>query len=226
MKLDLLSKISDEIDYNDQRIITGYLNLYNYTLLREQPELLKEVDVFTLDGIALTYLLNIVFKKKIIRKSPDFSSYFSDLFSCLEKTQKTLFFIGGNNEEILEFKSILIEKHPSLKIKGFTNGYNLEELRLFKQIKDLNPDVVFLGLGTPKQELLAVKLKDKGFMGSCYVCGAFISQTANKGIEYYPKIINKIHLRWLYRIYKEPKLFPRYLFKYPKGLFYFIKDNV
>jgi N-acetylglucosaminyldiphosphoundecaprenol N-acetyl-beta-D-mannosaminyltransferase len=78
-------------------------------------------------------------------------------------------------------------------------------------------------MGTPLQEefLLEVHLKSETIIG--FTCGGFIHQTA-KGINYYPKWINKFNLRWLFRIFDEPKLFERYFVKYPKSLILLFYD--
>src|SRR5690606_14863225 len=111
---------------------------------------------------------------------------------------------------------------PCLNILGFQDGYfsDQEQIKIKAKIKELSPDLIFLGMGSPKQEELAIVLKNPKL--TVYTCGAFISQTANYGVNYYPYLINKLHLRWLYRIFKEKGLVRRYLIEYPKSLWLII----
>jgi len=68
---------------------------------------------------------------------------------------------------------------------------------------DINPDVVVVGMGALVQDRFAVLLRDLGCRSSIYTCGGFLHQTINR-INYYPKWINRLHLRTLYRLIKEP----------------------
>ena len=80
-----------------------------------------------------------------------------------------------------------------------------------------DPNIVIAGMGSPLQEHFLISLRKKGWGGLGFTCGAFIKQTA-KNINYYPKVFDKFHFRWLYRLFDEPKLFGRYFFEYPKVL--------
>jgi exopolysaccharide biosynthesis WecB/TagA/CpsF family protein len=94
-----------------------------------------------------------------------------------------------------------------------------------ENIKELNPDIVVCGMGTPLQEQFLVDLQDTGWNGIGYTCGGFLHQTAGD-IQYYPKWVDKYNLRWVYRIYDEPVLFKRYFGDYPKFFWYFMIDYI
>lgn len=221
----LIHKIPQKLTYFEEKTITGYLNLYNYSLLRMEEDILKNIDRYTLDGIALVSVLSILghpFK----RNSPDFGSYFQELFKECEIQQKSIFFVGGSIEEIKLFLETIREEFPKLIISGYHHGYfnYRENQSICDEIRKENPSIAIIGLGTPKQESFAILLKDLGYSGSIYTCGAFISQTALAGRNFYPKYINKFNLRWLYRIFKEKKHLKRYFVLYPKALIILLID--
>ena len=95
------------------------------------------------------------------------------------------------------------------------------------QIKESGAQYVICGLGTPKQDIFAQKLKLA--LGSqlkqIYTCGGFLHQTQDE-LHYYPKYIDILHLRWLYRAIKEPGVAKRLLTKYPFFIFIAIKDRI
>lgn len=223
----LLPKITSQFDYFSPNTITSYINLYNYLIIRENPKIIAGIDRFTLDGILLVRILNLIGVRKK-RASPDFSSYFSEMFSLCEKLKKKVVFVGGSKNELFDFKAQIKKNFPTLITQGTIDGYfcDNETIIIAKDILKLNPDIVILGLGTPKQENFAILLKSLGYRGSTYTCGAFISQTALKGIKYYPEIINNLHLRWLYRIFKEKKLLKRYFLLYPLSIWYLLIDYI
>lgn len=226
MRRETLNKITENIDYESKNSLVGYLNIYNYSILRKQPALLSAIDQYTLDGILLSLFVQLFWGKKVSRRSPDFSSYFRDLFLHMDENKTVAYFVGGSKAEIHNFVEIIREQYPNIEIAGFLNGYEVDNDSLGVLLIRHNVEVTIVGMGTPKQEELMVALKTKGYTGQCYSCGAFFSQTARKGMQYYPKLISKLHLRWAYRIYEEPKLFKRYAIQYPKGLFLLLKDRI
>lgn len=224
----IFPKIISKVDYFEKETIVSYVNAYNYLKLRKNSKTVQSIDRFTLDGIYLLILIRFLFFKKFKRLSPDFSSYFKDLFLLAEKNKKSFFFLGANAKEIEDFVNIIKKRYPQLGISGFHNGFfNTKEMEpLSKTILVLNPDVVFIGLGSPKQEAFSIFLKNNGFKGTIYTCGAFISQTASHGVNYYPKLINTFHLRWVYRLIQEKGLFKRYFLDYPFATITIILDFI
>jgi len=221
----LLPKITDQIEFYKESQTVCYVNVYNYQIFRKYPELVQRIDCFTLDGIALAKFLRVFANKRIKRKSPDFSSYFKEYFDYLNTNHKRVFFLGGSDEDIESFVLLVGTEYPRIKIVGYRSGFQLDESRIIEQLIIEKVDSLIVGMGSPKQELFILKAKDKGFKGSCFSCGAFFSQTACKGIAYYPSLITKLHLRWIYRIYQEPKLFKRYFVQYPIGILYLLRDK-
>lgn len=221
----LLPKLTNNIDVGKTGpSIVGYLNFYNYLIFRKRPELITQINSFTLDGIALVWFLGLLSRKKYERQSPDFSSYFVDLFTEIDRNKETLFVLGGSPDDCSDFCGIMKQNYPGLNLVGRADGYRKDEDVIIEEINDLSPSKVIIGMGSPKQESFAADLKAAGYKGVIYCCGALISQTADHGQYYYPKWITDLHLRWLYRIVKEPKVFKRCLIDYPKGIFFVMLD--
>lgn len=228
MLITILPKIISRVEFFEKETIVSYVNAYNYLQLRKSPKKIELIDKFTLDGIFLVILIRVLYFKNFKRQSPDFSSYFNELFLQAEISMKSVFFIGATDIEIKKFVLIIKEKFPNLVVTGFKNGFfNESEVDdLTNKILDLSPDVIFIGLGTPKQEFLSIHLKNKGYKGTIYNCGAFLSQTANHGIQYYPNIINILNLRWAYRLINEKGLLKRYFIEYPFATIIIIFDFI
>lgn len=224
----IVPKLVSNFDFIEKGKVISYINVFNYIQLRKDPKFVNKIDKFTLDGVLLLVIVRILYNKKFKRLSPDFSSYFTELFELCEKDNKTFFFLGASNNEMHSFKKLIKNKYPKLPILGYNDGYfnESEEEELINKIIFLKPDILLIGLGTPKQELLSIKIKKQGYNGTIYNCGAFISQTANKGLQYYPKYINKLHLRWLYRLITEKGLLKRYFVFYPYAVLLILKDFI
>lgn len=221
----VIHKVADQIDFTNKTQSVSYLNIYNYKILRNFPQVVGNIDYFTFDGIMLVLFARLIKGIKINRQSPDFSSYFLELFSFLNTQKKSVYLLGGSFSEIREFTRRIKIQYPDIIISGYHNGFDYKEEEIINTLISGQVDTVIVGMGTPKQELFVSKLKELGFKGSSYTCGAFFGQTVSSENDYYPKLMNDLHLRWAFRIYKEPKLIKRYFIQYPIGLAYLLKDN-
>lgn len=223
----LKNKLVDDVDVllNMQSGIVSYVNPYSYLKLRNKIDL-TDFDLITSDGVVLKKLSSIFLNKSIQRLSPDFSSYFKPLFKQLSISKSEVYFIGTKPKFIeISIQNIQV-KYPDLNIIGSRDGYfkDDEELRLhIKEIKKLNPEVVIVGMGSPLQENYLIKLKAAGWKGRGFSCGGFLHQSF-QNTDYYPNWVNKFNVRWLYRIYNEPKLIKRYTFDYSWFLVVFAYD--
>jgi N-acetylglucosaminyldiphosphoundecaprenol N-acetyl-beta-D-mannosaminyltransferase len=189
--------------------------------------LFKNFDAIYLDGIAMVWLMKII-SSPLKRNSFDMTSIAPKVFEKAELNRETVYFLGAKEKEIVAFVKMIEKAFPNLKIVGYNNGYfinkNAKE-KILNSIISISPDLLIVGMGTPYQEEILLEVRKKGWYGTGYTCGGFFHQTTER-INYYPRIVDKLNLRWLYRIYDEPKLFKRYFFDYPKSFVLFTFDLI
>lgn len=118
--------------------------------------------------------------------------------------QKSFFFIGSSQEVIEITIAKLKKEFPRLNIVGYRNGFlgAGEKEALLEEFHLNKPDVVFVAMGSPKQEFLMrffLQEYPALYMG---LGGSFdvYSGTKNRA----PRIFIKLGLEWLYRLLKEP----------------------
>lgn len=125
----------------------------------------------------------------------------------IEKTfhNKKFYFIGGKQEVIDGTVTKLSSQYPGINIVNYRNGYlrsDFEVEELINDIKNLKPDIVFVAMGSPKQEFLMKKLLSQhsalyqGLGGSFDV---YVGQ-----VKRAPRIFLDLNLEWLYRLLKQP----------------------
>lgn len=124
-------------------------------------------------------------------------------------TNDSFYFIGGSNEVIEKTIVMLRIDYPNINICGYRDGYFKEEDTdcILQDIVEKKPDIVFVALGSPKQEfLMDVFLKEHKalYMG---LGGSFDVYAGVK--KRAPKIFIKLGLEWFYRLLKEPSRFFR-----------------
>ena len=127
-----------------------------------------------------------------------------------EAAQKNLkiAFLGAKEEVIKKTCENFLRKYPSLNIVYARNGYFNNDEEIIEEIKCKDPDIVLVGLGSPRQEEFIVKLKTKlqgavmvGVGGSFDVFSGIVKES--------PKIYQKLGLEWLYRTILQPERFNR-----------------
>jgi N-acetylglucosaminyldiphosphoundecaprenol N-acetyl-beta-D-mannosaminyltransferase len=125
--------------------------------------------------------------------------------SCIQDTGARVFLLGGQEETIKLAYDSLVKSSPGHNIAGYRNGYfkDEEDDKIIDQINALNPDILLIGLGVPRQEKWINrninKINASVFIG---VGGSF--DVFSGKIKRAPLIMRKLHLEWLYRLYKEP----------------------
>jgi N-acetylglucosaminyldiphosphoundecaprenol N-acetyl-beta-D-mannosaminyltransferase len=116
-----------------------------------------------------------------------------------------IFLYGGKEEVVERVATRLCERFPGVQIAGFQDGY-LPETRmetLIERINDSKADIVFLALGSPKQERWMSRYLPRLRVKLCQgVGGTFdvIAGTVNRS----PEFFQLVHLEWFYRLMTNP----------------------
>lgn len=131
--------------------------------------------------------------------------------------EKSFYLVGGKQNVIDETVVKLKKEFPDINIVGYRNGYiktDEEKQALITDISEKKPDVVFVAMGSPKQELLMEEIQQRHrsiFQG---LGGSFDVYTGH--VRRAPKWWVEHDLEFAYRLLKEPKRIKRqiHLVKY------------
>lgn len=216
----LIQKIvaTDHCSLNDiaecrGRIYT-FLNPVSYLTALDNKELFGKFDGIFADGSLLVAAIKMLYGKNVTRRSFDMTSLAPELLSYAEEHRKTIYIVASKQEQVEQAVQIFKERYPNLQFAGYRNGYFSSEEEQDKEAANItqqNPDFLIVGMGALMQERFLLKVKEAGFQGVGFTCGGFIHQTAKNEIDYYPAWIDRMNLRFLYRIYKEKHTRKRYL---------------
>jgi N-acetylglucosaminyldiphosphoundecaprenol N-acetyl-beta-D-mannosaminyltransferase len=123
-----------------------------------------------------------------------------------------VYLLGAKGDTAQRAATVLVARHPGLEIAGARDGYfsPQEEAAVSAAIAGSGARVVFVGLGSPRQEIfLADRLKDMGCTVGIGVGGSFDVFAGN--VERAPALWQRLNLEWLYRLVREPKRWRRQL---------------
>lgn len=218
--VDIIKKIieSNGIDlntmFNSKGKIYTFLNPVSYIDAAKNKRLYEEFDAIFADGSVLVNAIKLLYGKAVKRRSFDMTSIASDLLCYAERERKSIYIVASKQEEIRKAISILKKNYPKIEIVGYRNGYFNSEEEKDNEIDNIcvySPHFLIVGMGAINQERFVIKAKHAGYKGIGFTCGGFIHQIAKNKIDYYPKWINSLNLRFVYRMYKEPHTRMRYL---------------
>ena len=136
----------------------------------------------------------------------------------------THFLYGGAEGVAPELKRRLEQRFPGIKIAGtytppFRPLNSEEEADLIRQVTAAKPDILWVGLSTPKQEKFMAQYFQKLDTTLMFGVGAAFDFHTGR-IRQAPRWIQRSGLEWLFRIACEPRrLWRRYLRNNPRFAF-------
>jgi len=142
----------------------------------------------------------------------------------LRKRDCRHFLYGGAEGVAPDLKRRLEEKFPGLNIVGtYTPPFRplnpAEEGDLIRTVNDLRPDIIWVGLSTPKQEKFMAKYSGKLDATLMFGVGAAFDFHAGR-VRQAPRWMQRSGLEWFFRLCSEPRrLAGRYLKNNPVFVF-------
>ncbi|MET2950710.1 WecB/TagA/CpsF family glycosyltransferase [Vibrio owensii] len=197
--------------------VFSFVNPFSYEIISNDKDLIENVDGWFVDGALLCKLMKWKHKVEINRTSFDFSSIADSVLSCCDFNKLKVCIIGATNNELDIAMSFFRKKYRQADFCITSDGYlcNNKESSLLCDIAEKEPDVFIIGMGTPYQEKLSLKIKSL-VSHDCiiYTCGGFITQTSIRDDYYYP-LVKKFNLRAFQRFLSHSHVRERVIKKYP-----------
>lgn len=191
-----------------------FLNPVSYLDALEHKGLFGRFDGIFADGALLVAAIRMCYGETVSRRSFDMTSLAPELLEYACKEGKSIYIVASAQEQVERAVGIFRKRYKDINIIGYRNGYFADEDEKNSEaqhIVELNPDFLIVGMGAIKQEKFLLKVKDAGYQGIGFTCGGFIHQTARNMIDYYPAWMDRMNLRFVYRMWKEPHTRKRYL---------------
>ncbi|MEK4228375.1 WecB/TagA/CpsF family glycosyltransferase [Solibacillus sp. FSL H8-0538] len=117
--------------------------------------------------------------------------------------QKPIFLYGGKPGVADKAAQKLKELYPNILISGTQDGYEKNNQNVLDKINAAKPDLLFVAMGSPKQENWINANRDQlhptiyqGVGGSFDVLAGTVKRA--------PEIFQKVGMEWFYRLMKEP----------------------
>jgi N-acetylglucosaminyldiphosphoundecaprenol N-acetyl-beta-D-mannosaminyltransferase len=192
---------------------------------QNDPEMRRALINSTLtvpDGMPLVWAANMLGEELENRVyGPELMSRYSD--RCAESGHRVWLYGGRDQGSLVQLALSMRRKHPGIRIVGgysppFRELSEEEETALAAQINAHKPDVLWVGIGVPKQEKWMARMRERLDVPVMCAVGAAFDFHAGR-ISQAPGWMQDRGLEWTYRIAQEPRrLLPRYLYYNPRFL--------
>ena len=176
--------------------------------------ILNAADLFTPDGfsvIAIARMRGYPLKKRV-----NAADLMDAVFRTAERRQWSSFFYGDTDETLALLRESLHEKFPRLKIAGtysppFRSLTPNEDANIVRMINAARPDILWVGLGLPKQERWIYEHKDRLNVPVAIGIGAGFRFMTGQ-LKRAPRWVGEHGLEWFYRLVQQPKRLWRRVF--------------
>lgn len=206
----LMTQVFDRIEKKDKALIVA-INPEKIIKAKQDSalkKLLNDAEFQIPDGIGVILASKI--QKGQIRSRVTGVDMMMKLCEEAAKRNKPIFLYGGKPGVADKAKAKLESLFPSINIVGTQDGYEKDPQKVNDKINAAKPDILFVAMGSPKQENWINANRDQlhptiyqGVGGSFDVLAGTVKRA--------PETFQKLGLEWFYRLMKEPKRLKRQL---------------
>ena len=213
------------------RIVVNTINAHSYVIAKKDSGFKKALlasDILLPDGSGIVLAAKIINKKKIKKiAGADLHQY---LLAELNRCGGKCFYMGASMDTLEKVKNEICKEFPNVMMGGYSPPFKSdfsekENNEIIQQINSFNPDVLFIGMTAPKQEIWMCKHRDSLEFKVAASIGAVFDFYAGN-VNRAPKWMIDAGLEWLHRSFKSKKLMMRNLKSNPVFLYDVIREKL
>jgi len=201
--------------------VTGFHGIWEASQDGHLRAILNSADLWVADGIAPVLVARLKGMRRV-RRIPG-ADLMDAFFRLANRQGYGSFFYGDTDATLAALQDSVQRRYPGHRICGtysppFRPLTSAEDERVVQMINETAPDVVWVGLGLPKQDRWIFKHKDQLYAPAAIGVGAAFRFHAGI-VKRVPEAVGNLGLEWLWRLAMEPrKLWKRDLVDGPRFL--------
>lgn len=215
---------------SEKKTTFGCVNQYYLNLAYEDHryrDLLNKLEIVHVDGIGIYLAILFISRFRTTPPRVTGSDFYLLLLGQIELKKLRLYILGDTSEVLNKAQKKILVQYPTINIVGVHHGFiDNDDYRIVENIKSKNPDVIFVGLGSKKQEQWINKWHNEFPEGKIIAIGGglrAIGGDRNRG----NKLFQKMGLEWFVRLITEPKkVWKRYLLGIPLFILRVAKEGL
>lgn len=210
----ILEYLDTSIKSNSSGLVSiFFLNAHCFNLsLKDSSyyEALAQSDILLNDGMGIKIASAVQGVK--IEENMNGTDFIPKVVNYCQLDGVKIFLLGGKPGVAAAAARNWVSEFPNLNICGTCSGYFTNNDQVIQQINDSGAQVLIVGMGVPKQEIWLHENRETLGTVKVAIAGGAILDFAAKIVPRAPKILRKIGLEWIYRLYREPRrLAKRYI---------------
>ena len=167
-------------------------------------DMLNEADLVIPDGIGVVAAARILCKTRMTRVAG--ADLMPEICALAARLNRSVFLFGAKPGVAVKAAKLLQSRYAGLKVSGTRDGYVKEEQMpaLLAEINSSGADVLFVGLGSPRQEFWMQRYRYQLKVRICQGVGGSFDAICGH-TRRAPLVFRKLHLEWFYRLMSQPK---------------------
>lgn len=212
-----MEKVLDRVDTaigSRDRLQIGVVNAAKLVHMRRDPTLRADVlscNLILADGVPVVWASRL-----LGRPLPERVAGIDLMLGMLHHGNQhgyRIYCLGASENVLAAAVARIIAEYPRVEVVGRHHGYftSQEEPGLVAAISDSKPDILLVGMTSPKKERFLARWGDQLGVAVCHGVGGSFDVLAGK-VRRAPPAWQRLGLEWLYRVKQEPRrLWRRYL---------------
>lgn len=173
---------------------------------------LRQADARICDGIGVSIAVRMLHGRTIHRCTG--CDLFFHLIAAAAERGWRVFLLGASPEANALACEKLQRRHVGLQVVGRADGFFRDSAQVLQQIADAQPDLLFVAMGSPKQEFWITQNRREITAPFCLgVGGSF--DVASGLVARAPKVFQKTGTEFLYQLAKQPWRWKRQIIYFP-----------
>ncbi|MGE5399923.1 MAG: WecB/TagA/CpsF family glycosyltransferase [Ignavibacteriales bacterium] len=202
-----------------------YVTANSLNIIYDDPSMadtFRKFEVIHPDGVGIYLASRILYYKEGMRVRVTGSDFYPLLIAKASEKRWKIFLLGDGDENLERARL----RNPGFNIIGTQNGFHFDNDELVKRINSSGADILFVGMGCPKQERWIIENKDRIDIKVIIATGEGIKVLAGVKKRGLP-IVRTLGLEWMVRLLNNPRIYwRRYLLGNPLFVWRVIKYKI
>jgi N-acetylglucosaminyldiphosphoundecaprenol N-acetyl-beta-D-mannosaminyltransferase len=214
-RVSIFDSYDDAVQLMRQRISTRQptfcvaINPEKVYRARRDPALRRVLDsahVQICDGVGISLAAMLLYRRRLPRCTG--IDLFLRLIRLSAEEGWKVFLLGASPQSSAAASLVLVNTYPSLRIVGRQDGYFKNSLAVVEQINDSEADLLFVALGTPRQEFWISEQMPRLRTSFCMGIGGSLDVVGGAS-KRAPAFFRKTGTEWLFRLLVQPSRLQR-----------------
>jgi exopolysaccharide biosynthesis WecB/TagA/CpsF family protein len=192
---------------------------------RQFREALEQADVIHVDGGWIVLASRYLAGAPVAERSAT-TDVIHDVAAAGLEHGLSHYLLGGTEQVNAACAQRMLELYPGLVLAGRKHGYfsAADEARVADEIAAAAPDVVWIGLGKPREQQFAAAMRERLGASWAITCGGCFNYITGD-YPRAPRWMQDNHLEWLFRAVATPRLIWRFATTSPHAMWLAVKHR-